>query len=296
MALSKPAVNDCDELVPLAVWPCAQLPGCRQRFGRYVSESVRHPGKMLPELARRIVLAYSEPRDLVVDPMCGVGTTLVEAAALGRRCIGVDLADRWVRVTRANLRSALTSKQRKLAAVRRGDARRLAKCVKEWTGRVALIVASPPYACDAGVIDKRAWLSGGKLCDASTLNYSSDPDNLGHVRGETYRRAMAEVYTQCHAVLRPGGLLVTVTKNMRRNGRMVDLVSITIDAARVAGFGYLQHNIALHAAVRDGDLVARPSFWQFDQTRQARQAGLPLHLIAHEDVLVFIKPRVRNRG
>ena len=41
--------------------------------------------------------------DIVVDPMCGIGTTLVEAAALGRRCIGVELEERWVTVTRANL-------------------------------------------------------------------------------------------------------------------------------------------------------------------------------------------------
>ena len=46
------------------------------------------------------------------------------------------------------------------------------------------------------------------------------------------------------------------------DGRMVDLVHMTIDAACGAGFGYLQHNIALRAAVRDGDLIARPSFWQ----------------------------------
>ena len=297
MALSKPALAGAqDETVPLAVWTCTQQTGQQQRLGRYVPESTRHPGKMLPELARRIVLAYSQQRDLIVDPMCGVGTTLVESAALGRRCFGLELEERWVKVTRANLCSALSASQRKLAEVRRGDARRLAKYVEDWSGRVGLIVVSPTYSCDAGMIDKRAWLSGKRLCDGATVNYSRDRQNLGHARGDAYRVAMAEVYEQCHVVLRPGGLLVTVTKNMRRSGRMVDLVHTTIDAACAAGFGYLQHNIALHAAVRDGDLIARPSFWQLDQTRRARESGLPLHLIAHEDVLVFIKHAGRRRA
>src|ERR1700685_2582764 len=73
--------------LPLAVWPCAQRTSQWQRHGRYLAESNRHPGKMLPALARRAVETYSDPRGLVVDPMCGIGTTLVEASDLGRRAI-----------------------------------------------------------------------------------------------------------------------------------------------------------------------------------------------------------------
>jgi len=72
------------ELVPLAVWPCAQTSAQYQRAGRYLPASSRHPGKMLPELARRLVAEYCPTGGLVADPMCGIGTTLVEAAALGR--------------------------------------------------------------------------------------------------------------------------------------------------------------------------------------------------------------------
>jgi hypothetical protein len=61
-----------------------------------------------------------------------------------------------------------------------------------------------------------------------------------------------------------------VTKNTRRSGRLNDLAATTVRLAEQAGFGYLQHLIALHASVRDGRLVARPSFWQLTQTRRAR--------------------------
>lgn len=291
MAIQPFATATDSEAVPLAVWACSQSTARWQRAGRYVPESTRHPGKMLPELARRVLLAYSNPGDIVVDPMCGIGTTLVEAAALDRRCIGVELEERWVAIARTNLGHALPTHQRRLAEVRLGDARSLGSLLKGFRGRTGLVLTSPPYACEAGVIDKRAWLRGRRLCDASTLNYSADPDNIGHARGEHYHAAMSAAYAQCFALLRPGGLLVTVTKNMRHRGRLIDLASMTIDLAGGAGFGYLQHNIALHAGVRDGSLVSRPSFWQLNQTERARRSGLPLHLIAHEDVLVFIKPR-----
>src|SRR6266498_4829503 len=111
--------------VPLAVWPVAQVSAQYQRAGRYHPDSSAHPGKMLPALARRIVEEYSEPGALVVDPMAGIGTTLVEAAALGRRAVGVELESRWVALARQNLDCALSPQQRRLAQIRRGDARRL---------------------------------------------------------------------------------------------------------------------------------------------------------------------------
>jgi modification methylase len=284
------------ELVPLAVWPCAQTSAQYQRAGRYLPASSRHPGKMLPELARRLVIEYCPPAGLVIDPMCGIGTTLVEAAALGRRAVGVELEPRWAELARANLAHALPPHLSSLAEVRVGDARRLPEMVGDLAGRVDLLVTSPPYACDAGVIDKPAWRAGQPLCPRDTLNYSRDPANLGRARGQSWRTGIAEVLAGCTRLLRPRGLLVTVTKNTRRAGRLNDLATATVHLADQAGLEYLQHIVALHAAVRHGGLVARPSFWQLTQTRKARARGEPAHLVVHEDVLVFIMPITEDAG
>src|SRR5947209_19715078 len=77
-----------DDPVPepaLSVWPVAQHPAPVQRRGRYVRDSAAHPAKMLPALAASVISRYSQPGDLVVDPMAGIGTTLVEAVHLGRQ-------------------------------------------------------------------------------------------------------------------------------------------------------------------------------------------------------------------
>jgi DNA modification methylase len=276
--------------VPLAVWPVAQTTAQWQRAGRYLPGCSAHPGKMLPELARRIVSEYSNPGEVIVDPLAGIGTTLAEAALLGRRAIGVELEARWATLAAENLDHMLgNGGPRRLAEVRQGDARRLPELLGDLAGRVDLIVTSPPYACDAGVIDRQAWRAGGRLCTEDTLNYSTDRANLGHARGGAYETAMAEIYADCHAVLRPGGRLVVVTKNTRRMGRTLDLAGLTVALATGARFTYLQHVIALHAAIRDGDLVARPSYWQMTQIRHARQRGEPAHLVAHEDLTAYIK-------
>jgi DNA modification methylase len=280
---------DSPGLVPLAVWPCAQTSAQYQRAGRYLSASSRHPGKMLPELARRLVTEYCPPSGLVVDPMCGIGTTLVEAATLGRRAVGVELEPRWAGLARANLDHALPADQATLGEVRIGDARRLPALLADVAGQIDLVVTSPPYMCDAGMIDKPGWRAGQPLCPKDTLNYSRDPANLGRARGQDWRAGIGEVLAGCAQVLRPGGLLVTVTKNTRRAGRLNDLATATVQLADHAGLAYLQHILALHAAVRHGGLVARASFWQLTQTRKARARGEPAHLVVHEDVLVFTK-------
>lgn len=51
----------------------------------------RYPAKFIPQLAARLIQEYSSEGDLVVDPFCGCGTTIVEAIVLGRKSIGADI-------------------------------------------------------------------------------------------------------------------------------------------------------------------------------------------------------------
>ena len=177
--------------MPLALWAVAQTTAQWQRAGRYHPECAQHPGKMLPELARRIVSEYSVPGDLVVDPMAGIGTTLVEAALLGRRAVGIELESRWVDLGNKNLDHVLGARARRRTTLRQGDATDLVEHLGRRAGRVDLVCTSPPYACDTGSIDKAGWLAGRRMCPSETLNYSTDRANLGHCRGAAYVSAVA---------------------------------------------------------------------------------------------------------
>jgi hypothetical protein len=46
----------------------------------------------------------------------------------------------------------------------------------------------------------------------------------------------------------------------------------------------------LGRVTEQGGFVARGSFFQRDFIRRQRTRGLPLHLIAHEDVIVLVRP------
>jgi hypothetical protein len=52
----------------------------------------RYPARFSPSFARAAILNYTNPGDVVLDPFVGGGTTMVEAAALGRVGIGNDIS------------------------------------------------------------------------------------------------------------------------------------------------------------------------------------------------------------
>ena len=50
-----------------------------------------HPAVYPEELVRRVIKLFSYPKDLVLDPFNGTGTTTAVAYGLGRRYIGIDI-------------------------------------------------------------------------------------------------------------------------------------------------------------------------------------------------------------
>ena len=154
-----------------------------QRRGRYLPASTAHPAKMLPAIAAHAIAAYTDPGDLVIDPLCGIGTTLVEAVHAARHGLGIEYEARWARLAAADLDHARTQGATGHGHVITGDAR------------------------DLPALHERL----------------------------------------------PATLL---------------------------------------AGLRGADLVPRASFFQLTAVRNARNArdtGTPLHVIAHEDVLVFVR-------
>ncbi len=61
----------------------------------------RYPARFSPIFARAVIESFTKPGDVVYDPFMGGGTTLVEAAALGRRCIGTDISSLAVFIAKA---------------------------------------------------------------------------------------------------------------------------------------------------------------------------------------------------
>jgi modification methylase len=66
-----------------------------------------HPTQKPESLLYRVLLACTNPGDIVLDPFFGTGTTGAVARRLGRRWIGIEREQRYVRVARERIASTL---------------------------------------------------------------------------------------------------------------------------------------------------------------------------------------------
>jgi len=79
-----------DYVLPSTLWAYGNV----SKGGGGPTENENHPARFPYRLARDVVLCFSNPGDLVVDPFLGSGTSLVAALDHGRRFFGGDLLAR----------------------------------------------------------------------------------------------------------------------------------------------------------------------------------------------------------
>ncbi|MFG2744091.1 TRM11 family SAM-dependent methyltransferase [Streptomyces chartreusis] len=280
---------------PLSVWNTAPTSAPAQRANRYVPGSAAHPAKMLPAIAAHAITTYTRPGELVLDPMCGIGTTLVEAIRLGRHALGIEYERHWADLARANVTHTLQAAEGGSGHVACGDARHLTDLIDErHHGKVALVVTSPPYGNSVHGQVRSSRETGERGVVKKDYRYSHDPSNLAHVSTDRLLDAFTEILTQCRRVLRPGGTVVVTTRPWRERGELIDLPSAVLAAGKSAGLTPAERCVALLAGIRDSRLITRPSFFQMKNVRDARHQGIPLAVVQHEDVLVFTRTQQRT--
>lgn len=274
----------------LSVWTTAQAAPAAQRKGRYTAESTAHPAKMLPAVAAHAIAHYTRPGDLVLDPMCGIGTTLVEAVHAGRHAAGVEYEPHWADIARGNLFLARESGVTCHGQVFQGDARQLAAVLPpDYVSRAALVVTSPPYG--PSTHGQVAVVPGGGVRKYHhRYGDALDRGNLANIGHQRLLSGFTRILAGTATFLRPGGHIAITIRPWREHCELIDLPAQILACGRRAGLIPVERCVALLARAAEHDLVPRGSFFQRDFIRKQRERGLPLHLIAHEDVLVFRTP------
>ena len=115
------------------------------------ARQVGHPAPFPVELPERLVRLYTYRRDLVLDPLMGSGTTGIAAKLWGRRFVGYDLDNEYVKLARTRVPDEV--EQREIGPVSKP---------KRWKTEEPGLRASPesPHA-----FQRRAVEDGKKVQD-----------------------------------------------------------------------------------------------------------------------------------
>lgn len=138
----------------------------KQSYGKIQKGSNKYAGVTPAFVIYNMVRRYTEPGDLVLDPMAGSGTTIDVCKEEGRKCIAYDISP---------IRPDITQ----------NDARKIP--LKDDS--VDMIFIDSPYG--------------------DNIDYNDHPGNIGKISAESeeFYKALDNVISECHRVLRPGKTL-----------------------------------------------------------------------------------------
>ncbi len=83
--------------------PYKEAPFNGRNWGHAWHSLCSYHGKLKPAIAHFLIEYFTKPGDVVLDPLCGVGTIPFEASLQGRKGIGNDLSELAFCVTKAKL-------------------------------------------------------------------------------------------------------------------------------------------------------------------------------------------------
>jgi modification methylase len=277
-----------------SIWATGQIKPHRRRSSAYVAGNA-HPAKMWPHIAATAIARYSQPGETVLDPMCGVGTSLIEAITLGRNGYGVDLETEWVDLARTNVDAAMAANPGCWGEVFQGDAANLAELLdgRQLRAPVDMVLTSPPYGAVTHGQPDTARVTGGKIRNRAH-RYSSGrtrPESLVTSSTSKLQAGLEAVFAGCVAALKPSGYMVVTSRPYTHAGELIDFPSFVIRAGLAVGFELAERRVALLARWDGMKLSPSVTFFHLHNVRRARAAGKPVVARAHEDVLVFRRPQ-----
>jgi DNA modification methylase len=221
--------------------------------GSWATHEGSYRGNWSPYIPRNLILRYTKPGDLVLDPFVGGGTTAIEAKLLGRPCLALDINAAALRHTRSHTRFSGGSVGE--LSLLHGDAAHLP--IRD--DAVDLVCAHPPYA--------------------NIIAYSRDQaGDLSHKRPGAFLQALTPVAAECLRVTRAGGTCAVLMGDTRQQGTVVPLGMQTLQVFTSAGFTPKEIVIkAQHHTRMEGEWRPRA------QTRR-------FLLLAHEYLFILQKP------
>lgn len=227
--------------------------------------ALKHPALFPAELVERLIECFLPPQGrIVLDPFCGLGSSVVAAQKLGHVGIGLDINDEYLQIARTRLKGEDDG-----CRLIQADARDVLSHVEP--GTVDLVVTSPPY-----------WdvLTRRRTADRKEVrNYGEEAADLGRISDyRAFLGSLRDVFTPVFEALRPGAYCLVIVMDIRKKKEFhpfhADL------AAEMEKVGYIWD-----------DLIIWDRRHEYNNFRPLGYPWVFRINKAHEYVLIFQKPK-----
>lgn len=242
-------------------------------LGRRESESGQKAwywGNFVPQIPRQMMMRYTKPGSWVLDPFCGSGTTLIEAARLGRNALGIEInPDVYERV------------QQTLS-------------VENSESSGILLINGDSINVDFKDIMRHHQIDGFDLALLhppywDIIKFSDSPRDLSNASTlETFLEMFKTVAEKTIDVLNDDGYMALVIGDAYRNGEIIPLGFRCMDIVNRMGLitkGIIVKDIQNNRGKRNTE-----NLWRY----RALKSGF--YIFKHEYIFVFIKTGKTKNG
>lgn len=230
--------------------------------------SLDYHGNYVPQIATQLLTRFTRADDVVLDLFLGSGTTAVEAANLGRRCIGVDLKADLVEQVSEKVSLTIRSDRAALlpADSASDDCRaRIQDVLRRWgRDRAQLLLLHPPYH--------------------DIIRFSDLPNDLSNAPDtDTFMELFRRVAANGYALLEPGRYAAVIIGDKYAKGELIPLGFLCMQAMQETGFR-LKSIIVKNIAGNEKGKGKDSNLWRY----RALKGGF--YLFKHEYIFLFQRP------
>ena len=256
-----------------------------EKRGKWATHRASYRGNWAPQIARNLILRYSNRGDTVLDQMAGGGTTLVECKLTGRRGIGVDINRDALMLTMDALNFDMPALPSPAVApatayaepppitLYEGDARNLDRIPDD---SIDLVATHPPYANIIRYSARARSKNGSPPDDARAAPI---PDDLSNVRGiAQYVDQMRLAAEEAYRVLKPDHYCAILMGDTRRVRHYTPIAFRVMQAFLDVGF------------ILKEDIIKAQWHTQTEGLWSRLSRDKNFLLIMHEHLFIFRKP------
>ena len=220
--------------------------------GKWATHKGDYRGNCPPQVPRHLILKYTKENDIVLDPFCGSGTSMIECKLLNRKGIGIDINIDALKLAKSRLNFEYqTIYEPRLL---RADSTNLQKIIPNE--KIDFIFAHPPYA--------------------NIIKYSEDiEEDLSRLDLQEFLNQMSLFSKECFRILKKDKICSILIGDIRKNKNVIPL-------------GFYVMNIFIQTGFTLKEIIIKEQH-NCKMTGYWKNKNMDFYLLAHEYVFVLKK-------